>query len=250
MTNFELALNNNISSKKILIDYYSSLKFSSKEELEYNQETIKIIAFAPITFFKNLANQLKVKLSDILEIFKNSEIVRFFSKIGWSFKKLLEILKNGFHYTKELAKVIVEFVNETKIGRATKENLTKLDDWLKQHPIAKRLSGHALGALLLFIYFMMANSGNLSYDFDLTDAFNALRGNFTLANIFGGTNGMILFSLFLSGVLLKISFPWPGTDVIQFTIAIVMTLAKKFRVKLRKQTQEDLINQVVSSRRI
>ena len=245
MTQFELALSKNISAKKILIDYYSTLKFSSVEEYEENQKTIKVLAFAPVTFFKDVANQMKVKLSDILEVFKNSAVVRFFSKIGWSFRKLLEILKNGYNAVKEFSQVVQKFVEETKIVRMTTDTLKKFDEWLEEHQMIKKFSGPIIGVSLFFIYFFMADSGNAKYDLDLSDAVNSLKGNYSLSDMFGGSEGVKLFSLFAAGAFLKITFPWPGTDLMKFAAAIIATLARKFRVRLKQKTDEDIIKELV-----
>jgi len=230
---FNIRLANGESSIDILKNYYSTKHFASKN-IEYH-EAMVCLAFAPIQFFKDLASQLKLKLADILRLFKDSRVVKFFSKFKWDFKKLWEFLQQGWSNAKELMKVIREYVENNKIVKWTTDHLRALDDFLQSHPKTKRMLGFGLAALLVYIWLTMAFSGDPAYDFDMSDVLNAFSGSYSFANIFGGANGVKLLMLFITGAVLKAGFPWPGPQQIQFAGSIIYSLAQRLRQKIQKE---------------
>jgi hypothetical protein len=219
------------SAKKVLMEYYASLHVASAD-LQY-KIAMEMLAFAPIEFFKNIANKLKVKLSDIVNIFKDSRVVKFFSKIGWSLKKLYEMLKAGWRNVRILASAIEEYVSKTKVVRWTTEELKKLDAFLSKHPNAKAITGYGLGIALFFIFFLSANTGDAGYDFNFDDVMSAMSGNIGFADVFGGTGGIKLLTLFTIGTFTRISFPWLMADEMQLVIVVFLTLQKALKKRFQ-----------------
>jgi hypothetical protein len=119
---------------------------------------------------------------------------------------------------------ISEYLSKTKVGRWTEEKLKDLDAWLSNHPKLKKIAGIAVAALLIYIWFNMAFTGDFSYDFDMRDILLALSGTLTLSSIFAGKNGTKLLLLFATGVI-GLSFPWPGPSHIQFIGSVLVSLA-------------------------
>jgi hypothetical protein len=134
------------------------------------------IAFAPAAFFSELAESTKLDLSSIVSLFKDSSIVRLFSTIGWSFKKLYDLPKTGSQAYRNLLDAIAEYVSSTKVGKWTEEELKKLDAYLKSHPKTRRIAGLGVAALLVYLWFLMADTGDADWDFDFSDVLAALEG--------------------------------------------------------------------------
>jgi succinate dehydrogenase hydrophobic anchor subunit len=172
----------------------------------------------------------------VIELMKDSMVVRFFSKIGWSFKKLYDLLKRGYHAYRDLRKVMAEYLASTKVGRWTTDELKKLDEFFSQHPTVRRITGIALAGLLVFLWFHEAFIGDPDYDFDVSDIFSALAGSYSFSKIFGGPDGAMLLTSLLIGT--AVSFPWPGPGTAYFIGSIVTTLAKKLRLRFRKERPE------------
>ena len=187
-----------------------------------------------IQFIKQFAVETGFKLKDLLTLFMEKTVFKLFQQIGWSIKSLYEILKKGFDAYKNLQIAIADFVGDTKVGEWTKDRLIELDKFLKTHPKTKRVAGVAVAGLLLFIWLRMTFTGDPLDDFDISGIFTALQGNFSLYEFFGTASGLRMLLLFASGALLGLSFPWPGTNMIKFGIAILTTLAKFFKRKLSK----------------
>lgn len=180
-------------------------------------------------FIKDLAEKAKIGVKDIAELLKNKGVFEFFKKIGFSIKRLFDIVKNGFKYYRDLQRAIAEYIAETKVAKWTAEKIKDLDEFLKRHPKTKRLVGVAVGAILLYIWLNMSFTGDFDYDFDQSTLISALMGNFSLADIFTGPDGIKLLTLFITGSFL--SFPWPGPQTALFIVSLIYGLAKTFNVR-------------------
>ena len=228
--------------KEILIAYYNRRTASLE-----NKKAAERLAFAPTDFFKDIADKMKVGIADIIKLFKNSKVVQFFNKIRWSFKRFYDLLYTGYKHIKEVSKIVTDFVQETNIKKSIDFSLEVWDTYLKAHPRLKALSGVIVSAVLLFIYWIMADSGNPNYDYDFSDIYDALSGNFQLADIFGGKNGSKLFMLFVTGAAVNMTFPWPGPLTVRFIAGLINTLAKKVGIKFVQREGELLYSWVVNN---
>lgn len=227
------------NSVAILYAYYDSLSKCKTASILQRHEYIEArdaIAFAPVKFFQEISESLGLSLADIVNFFKNSKVVKFFSAIGWSFQKLYELLKKGYHAYLELQKAIADYVNETHIGKWTNQKIKELDEFLKKHPKTKALIGPGLGAFLLFIWFYQSFVGDVEFDFNLDYIVQAIKGHVTFFDIFGDSDGMrFLLAIFLGGAF-RVTFPWPGPSTVHFISAVIYTIAKKVKQKLTPVT--------------
>ena len=201
------------------------------EENRVDEFAIPAAIKAKIDFVKKLATDTKFKFSDLLKLFKNRQVFKFFSLIKFSFVKLHGLLKQGFKLYQTFLDAISEYVAQSGVGQWKEARLKELDSFLKNHPKLKRIAGVAVAALLVYIWFNMTFTGDPSFDFDMTDLLAALAGKFTLSSLFSGTQGTKLLILFVTGSI-GLSFPWPGPSRIQFVIGILHTVAQKVRVRL------------------
>jgi len=181
-----------------------------------------------VEFIRNLADQTGRSISELASTFKNKKVFKFFTKIGWSFKKLFELLKKGYKAYGTPIKVVSEYVANNPVTKWTDKKLAELDTFLKTHPKTRRIAGIAVAALLVYIWFHVSFSGDISTDFDMSGIISALSGSFSLSEIFSGGQGILIIGLLLGGTLSG-GFPWPSRANIQFISAIVGTLVNKFK---------------------
>lgn len=180
-------------------------------------------------FMKELADTIKVGVKEIIELLKNKGVFTFFSRIGFSLKKMFDLVKSGFKYYRDLQGAIAEYMASTKVVQWTTEKLKQLDEFLAKHPNVKRFAGLAVGAMLLYIWLNMSFTGDFDYDFDQSTLIGALLGKFTISSIFAGPEGIKLLTLFVTGTLF--SFPWPGPQGALFVGSMLYGLAKTFNVR-------------------
>lgn len=180
-------------------------------------------------FIKELAEQAKIGIQDVVSVLKNRQAFNFFKKIKFSMQNFFNIVKKGFRYYREVKNAIAEYIAATGLAKWTEEKLKGLDEFLKKHPKLKRVTGIAVGAILLYIWLNMSFTGDFDYDFDQSTLIGALAGNFTLSSIFAGPEGIKLLTLFFTGSVL--SFPWPGPQSMLLITSMLYGLAKTYKIK-------------------
>lgn len=178
-----------------------------------------------LSFFQDIAKYANRKLDDLLYLFKDSRVFKFFSAIKFSFQNLWKYLQMGFKAYTDIQKAIAGYLSKTKVGKWTEEALLGLNKFLQSHPKLKRVGGVAVAGLLLYIWLNMSFTGDFIYDFDFSDLLNALRGKFDLAALFSGTDGTRLLLLFATG-LMGLGFPWPGPTHVKLVTAVITGLTR------------------------
>jgi len=232
------------SPRDILIAHYDGVIRSCvlvASQLKQHREARRILAgLGKLKFFSSMAKLAQKSIVDVVNLFKNSLVVKFFGKIKWSFKKLFDLLKRGYKAYNTLLDAIGEYISEAKVGKWTTEELEYLDVWLQKHSKTKHLAGIAIGAMLIYFWFNQSFVGHPEFDFDMTYILAALTGGFSLAKLFGGKDGMKLLVAIATGMVTGASFPWPGPSTGLFIGAILGTLAYKVLGKrLKKWTAKD-----------
>ena len=178
-----------------------------------------------IEFIKSIAEYSGKKLDDVVKLFKDSRVYKFFSSLNFSLEAFFNMIKTGFKAYGELQKVIAEYISKMKIMKITEDALKGLDDYLVKHPKLKHLAGFGVSAMLLYIWMNMSFTGDFSYDFDFADILNAVAGKFTLNTLFAGADGTRMLILFATGVI-GLSFPWPGPTSTKMVVSLLNGLRK------------------------
>lgn len=178
-----------------------------------------------IEFIKSVAEAINQKVEDVVKLFKNSKVYKFFSTIKFNFTTLFDLVKKGFSLYSDIQKIISQYISNTKIGKWNEDKLNDLQSYLEKHPTIKRASGVVVAGMLLYIWLNMSFTGDFSYDFDFSDIIKALGGHFNLSSLFAGADGTRMLLLFATGVI-GVSFPWPGPTSVKFIVATINGLKK------------------------
>lgn len=211
-------------------DYYAALKILESGQIlsEGLLDKLSSGIKSKLNFIKSIAEYSAMKLEDIITLFKDSRVFRFFNAIRFNLNILWKYIKAGFSAYIELQKAIAEYIAKTKVVKWTTEALKKLDEFLQSHPRVRRIGGFAVAGMLIYIWLNMSFTGDFNYDFDFTDILLAIGGKYSLATLFGGPDGTRMLLLFATGMI-GLSFPWPGPTHIQFVGALINGLRKLAR---------------------
>ena len=211
-------------------DYYAALSLieSGRYLTEGILDRLSSGVKAKLDFIKSLAGYASMKLEDLVTLFKDTRVFRFFNAIKFNLNTLWKYIKAGFAAYTDLQKAIAEYVAQTKIVKWTTEALHGLDSFLQNHPKIRRIGGFAVAGMLIYIWLNMSFTGNADFDFDFSDVLRAVGGSYSLGALFGGTDGTHLLMLFATGVI-GLSFPWPGPTHVKFVAALVNGLRKLAR---------------------
>jgi len=216
-------------------EYQEYCNFINDYSINMNENILKNISGAlkkKLDFIKNMALDLGVDFIEFAMIFKDTKVFKFFARIGWSIKKLYDLLQKGLKYVHIIINAISEYIAKTPVGRWTEEKLKDLDKWLQTHPKTKRIAGIAVAAILAYIWFNMTFTGDISYDFGMDDLLLALAGKMSIASIFSGPGGVKLLLMFATGAV-GLTFPWPGPAKIQFVAGIISTLIQRLKIRTK-----------------
>ena len=234
----------------------SRLLFESKDEYQefleyaylsdYGQREIfyegiftsKLVA--KVKFIKELAKETGKNIVELFKLFIIKPVFEFFQKIGWNLKKLFEIVKKGWKTYVSLYDILGEWIAKQKITEWTRDNLHKLDEFFKHHPVLKRIGGVAVAGLLIYIWLTMSFVGDPISDFDISSAIHALGGHYSLHELFASPAGTKMLSLFLSGAAVGLSFPWPGSSIAKFAAALLVTLVRMFYKTITKTKDSEV----------
>jgi uncharacterized membrane protein len=178
-------------------------------------------------FIKKIANDFNVGISQIIEAFKQKSVFEFLKAIKFNlglvlkaFKELTSLIRNGLFN-------VFEKIARTGIFEKLRSGAIKIDEFLDEYPLIKKIGGLAIGAILIYMWLNMTFIGDFDYDFNWSDILAAFAGKFSLADLFLSPSGLMLITLFVTGPYLSI--PWLGSSMYNLAIAIFYTGYVKLR---------------------
>lgn len=245
-------MNNLITFKEYLSEEYEYKKFVETANLIINNpnvlnegllDSLSKFVGDKINFVKDLASKLGVNLVDLLKVFKEKVVFQFFTKIKWSIKKLVQIVKKGYKLYVEIHKIISKYIAETGVVKFTDKELKKLDAYLNEHPVIKKVSSLIVAGFLIYQWTSLISfTGDVDFDFDQSALFDALNGGISIADIFSSPGGVRMLLMIATNVLTGVSFPWIGTTWLLFVASIIYTIAKKKYPQLSKIVLKNVKN--------
>ncbi len=182
-----------------------------------------------IKFIKDIADNTNQSLSELLKLFKNSKVYNFFKIINFSFNYLFKILKKGFNNYKKLEHLIFNYLHTLNSVKSIKEKMKLLDEFLISHPLIKKMGGVGVSAILIYIWLNMSYTPDLEYSMSWEDMITTLSGNYSIEELFGSEAGIKMLTLFATGVLTGLTFPWPGPQSAHIAGGLVLGLYKIIR---------------------
>jgi hypothetical protein len=208
-------------------------------------------------FIKEIAVQAKARIKDIVNLFKNKAVFRFFSLSNFSLESLKKNLKLAYqayvkiaHAIPDLAVKMVELGLKTDDPKvlASREKraaaLRAVNGWIKEHRTVLRVSGIIFAGILILIWFQVGLTGDVEYDVDFGEFFLAVQGKLTFVDFITnheqglkwiilavmGTVGLNFGPLALIG---KIR-PFLDSKPAWLAFAVIKALADKVRMKIGK----------------
>lgn len=231
-------LQSGVNPTEVLVRHYDGLcrnvvASDSRLASEY-REARDIVALVRPQFFVDVAKAVGASLESVIDLFRDSRVVKFFQKIGWKLERFWKVLKDGYSATKKFVNVLSQYAADTKVMKWTEAELKKLDEWLgrPENRRAKMLAGIMVGEMIVYLWFLAADTGHIAFDLDLSDATAALSGSYSLADIFAGPEGVKWIAILAAGAV-GLSFPWPGPMHIRFVAAVITTISLEVKRRLK-----------------
>lgn len=172
---------------------------------------------------EKIARDFKLGLPDIIEAIKNKDVFGVFKAFGFNIRLMFRAVTE---FTKAVRGGLLEVfraMHRHKLFQALHRGTVKIDEVIQRYPKLAKATGLVVAGLLLFIWLNMTFIGDLDYDFNFSDMADALRGNFSLADLFTSPEGLMLMTLFGTGAAFGLSVPWLGKSLYNLILAIVYT---------------------------
>jgi len=203
-------------------------------------------------FVKMLANKLNCKIRELFKLLKDKFVFSFFQNLGWNWDSLLKLVSVASSIFTTIMNPIGAIINlifpdlvaktTTKLNdlkqiKNMRERMKKFSEWAKKNKKILMISGIAFAGLYLIIWLTMNNTGDVTYDFDISDLLAALTGKITFFDWVMSEDGfrqLILFGLAVAGIGNSAILANIATSGIQLTVSLIRLLLDKARIKLQK----------------
>lgn len=181
-----------------------------------------------------LVAQTKLGFTELLRAFASRDAYAFFKAIKFN----LDLLLKGLHAVTSLVpqglKAFFKWLHDTGALAKLRDGAMSVDDFLKEHPILRKLAGPALAGLLLWMWINTAFVGDPWYDFDMSAIGAALFGHYSIYDLFASPEGLTGLAIFATAMLVPggVGVAWLGDTVANLIAGVAMTLARTVAPKV------------------
>lgn len=156
---------------------------------------------------EKIADEVGLELQQVIEAFQTKPMLAFFKAIKFSISALLKPLKAFADLYKAGILKVFEEIHRTGVFQKLHSGALKVDEFLDQYPIMRRLAGPAIAGLLLWMWCSADFTYEPALDMDLTSILKAaLAGHWSAAELFTSPEGLTAIGLLVAGL----AMPWPS----------------------------------------
>lgn len=221
---------NEVELSYITYDVYCKLLDNSLDEgildtikgLKISGQLVKIFKDLKSTL-NDISQKFQLGINDIILAFKQRDVFKLLKSVGFNIKLLFKSINALSTAVRQGLFSIFEELANSKVMLKIKSGAMKVDEILDKYPLLKKIGGIVVAGLLLYIWLNMTFIGDLDYDFNFSDLVAALKGSFSIADLFTSPSGLMLIALFGTGSMLGLSVPWLGKSIYNLTLAIIYT---------------------------
>jgi hypothetical protein len=183
---------------------------------------------------EKVGRDFKIGIPDLVDAIKQRDVFMLFKAFGFNIRLMFRAVGE---FTKAVRGGLLEIfraMHRQKIFAKLRSGAIKIDEVIQKYPKLAKVTGIVVAGLLLFMWVNMTFIGDLDYDFNFSDLVDALRGNFSIADLFLSPEGLMLITLFGTGVVFGLSVPWLGKSLYNLILAIVYTGYARIKGKEKK----------------
>lgn len=206
------------------------------------------------TFMKNL-KETGIGIKELFTAMIQRDFYSLLVALKFNLAQIMKAIGAGQKLVANGILAVLNKVVKSDLFFMLEKKLIKIDAIIAKYPILKKLTGVALAGLLIFMWLRMTFIGDFSFDFDLSIAFDALSGQYTIKDLLGTPSGLQFLSLFFLGQFAGISFDWVLATPILVVIMLVYTSSKrnpaiqrKAKAWIKKKSRKIGMKQLVEKR--
>jgi hypothetical protein len=212
------------------------------------------------SFIKELAVSAALKVADLVRALKNKGIFTFFAALGFNPKKIAEAFKGVYDFIKKIthfipgsiAKILQKGYDAIppEQRKVIIDGINAVDKWVK----SKGKFGNVMFAcFLVWVWLQAGLIGDITYDFDIAEPLNALRGKLTVSEFFLGDtgtgtnrNGEPVLALEYLGLIISDKLGIGGilpyaqfSNAMFLTVSLLQFLAREAGIRIAKGRNSD-----------
>lgn len=178
-------------------------------------------------YVKRLSADFGTSAKDIVQALLNRDVYALLKAIKFNLKTLFSAVTSALGLVHLGLLTVMKHLLASKLFQELKKGAVKIDQVLDEYPLLKKLTGLALAGFLFWCWCSMSFTGNIAYDFDVSDIGAALVGSYGLSDLLS-PEGLEMLTLVVAGSF-GLGFPWLTNTMYNLVIAVVMTGARHAR---------------------
>jgi len=183
---------------------------------------------------EKIARDFKMNLGDLVQSFKQRDVFGILKSFGFNFRLMFRAIGEFSKAMRGGLLEVFRLMHKQKAFQKIRSGAMKLDDLMKKYPILAKVTGIVIAGILLYIWLNMTFIGDLDYDFNFDDIVNALKGTFSIADLFASPEGLMLITLFGTGAAFGLSVPWLGKTAYNLVLALTYTAYARLKGSEKK----------------
>jgi len=187
-------------------------------------------------YIHRIAQEVSLPVKALVDALKNKDTFKLLTAVGYSIKALVDLVIGAIRLIRS---GIIEVFREIHRGGYVdflKKGAIDMDKLLKKFPLLKKMTGPMVGGVLLVMWFQQAFIGDPDEDFNMDYIVDAVKGKFSLYDLFVSPTGMFDVLLLVLGGYMEFGW-WLNTHIEFMIAALIYTGAVKtpaIRNKLKK----------------
>jgi hypothetical protein len=178
-------------------------------------------------FLQRVATRTKLGLSTILAAFQSHSVYVVLKAFSFDFNLMYKSIHELFLLENEGLLTLMNLFVKRKTFERLRNGVEKIDTLMDEHPILKHVTGVAVAGIILFIWLHSSHIGNPFHDLDLTLIVAAIRGHYTLADMFTSNEGIEMLVMFAVNAVTGLTVAWLGEEIYNLILAICYTGLKE-----------------------
>jgi len=223
----ELVMSNKLSEefflKNITEGFWDQIK-----KVRLSRELIRVFSELKSSLI-SISKEFKINTITIVTAFKQKDVFGVLKAFAFNIKLIFKALNELSGFVRKGLFEIFREIFRLKIFEGVRRGAIKVDAVLNRYPLLKKITGIVLAGLILYMWINMTFIGDLDYDFNFATIVLAIRGVFTIEDLFVSPEGLMLVTLFGVGFVTGLSIPWLGKSVYNLGVALFYTAYAKVK---------------------
>jgi len=206
--------NINEPNKVHALDIWKSIKTGVDQINDFFQHIKSMVS--------EVAKETGLEISAIVEAFKTRPMFALLKAIKFTVASLVKPIKAFATLYKEGILTLFSKLHETRAFQKLHSGALKLDEFLEEYPILRRLAGPAVAGLLIWAFLAGNFTAHPDLDMDFAALIKAaLHGHWSAAELFTSPQGLLAISLVVAGL----ATPWPSPSWLAVSIPYNLMIA-------------------------